>query len=285
MGLAQGGSRGGGVKLTHARALQSVAPACRSWDDPDMSQPDWEIKPPPRGADLPYDDGEAMDSERHRLQMELAIESIRAAWGTERQDAYAAGNMALYFSERQARNNDFRAPDVFLVFGAERRERLSWVVWEEGGKVPDVVIEITSPSTEAVDRGTKLRIYGSVLHVPFYAIFDPFSGALDAFEYAEGRLRPLAPDAAGRVYCAPAELFLGVRRGTFHDVTCDWLRWITPAGTVLPHEEERAEAEHARADAEHARADAEHARADASAEAVERLRSKLVAAGIDPDAV
>ena len=247
-----------------------------------MSQPGWEIAPPPRGEDLPYDDGEPMESDRHRLQMELSIESIRIAWG-DRPDAYAAGNMALYFSETQVRNNDFRAPDVFLVFGTERRERRSWVVWEEGGKLPDVVIEITSPSTAATDRGAKKRIYGDVLHLPFYAIFDPFEGKLEAFELAEGHLRPIAPDAEGRVWCAPAQKFLGVRPGTFHDVTCDWLRWLNADGSVVPHGEELAEAERARADAERARADAERTRADASESAVERLREKLRAAGLDPD--
>ena len=39
--------------------------------------------------------------------------------------------MFLYFSKTQAKNNDFRGPDVFVVMNTSRRERKSWVVWEE----------------------------------------------------------------------------------------------------------------------------------------------------------
>lgn len=47
--------------------------------------------------------------------------------------------MALYFSETQARTNDFRAPDVFLVFGVEPRERRCWVARAKDGKASSVV--------------------------------------------------------------------------------------------------------------------------------------------------
>jgi Uma2 family endonuclease len=232
-----------------------------------MSLP-YDVTPPPRGEDLPYDDGEPMETERHRKQMQLCVESLELAWA-DRDDVYVAGNMALYFSMTQAKNQDFRAPDVFVVLGTAKRERKSWVVWEEDGKLPDIVIEITSPSTEAFDRGAKKRIYGSVLHVPFYAIFDPFTGKLDAYELAGGALREIEPDAEGRVACAPARLLLAVREGTYLGVTCPWLRWLDLEGNVLPHGGERLHAEQARVDA-------------ANDEAA-RLRAKLVAAGLDPD--
>jgi Uma2 family endonuclease len=127
---------------------------------------------PPRGEDLPFDDGEPLESERHREQMSLLIDSLKDAW-RDRRDVYVGGNMAIYFSETQARNNDFRAPDVFVVLDTERRERKGWVVWEEDGRTPDVVIELTSESTEDVDRGKKKTIYARMLHVPFYACCDP----------------------------------------------------------------------------------------------------------------
>lgn len=121
-----------------------------------------------------------MESERHRAQMDLLIEALKLFWH-DRDDVYVAGNMAIYFSELQAKKNDFRGTDVFVVLDTNRRERKSWVVWQEDGRTPDVVIELLSESTEAVDRGEKMRVYAKLLHVSEYYLFDPFSGALEAY--------------------------------------------------------------------------------------------------------
>ena len=116
---------------------------------------------PPRAEDLPWSDGEPMESDRHVKQMTLLIESLRMEW-IDRKDVFVGGNMFVYFSESQAKKNDFRGPDVFVVLDAEEKERrLSWVVWQEGRRTPDVVIELTSASTEAVDRGKKMEIYAA----------------------------------------------------------------------------------------------------------------------------
>ena len=262
-------------------ARADIAAGFASWySSPVMLAYGYEIPDPPRGEDLPYDDGEPMESARHRFQMELLIESLEMAW-KDRDDFYAGGNMALYFSALQAKNQDFRAPDVFVVLDTTRRERKSWVVWEEDGKVPDVVIEITSPSTAAADRGKKKRIYERVLRLPFYAIFDPFEASLEGFEL-RGDLERVEPDADGRVFCKPLGLYLGVREGTFHGVTCSWLRWLDANGAVLPSDEEaaliereRAESEKARAESEKARAESEKARAESEKAPADAVQSGL----------
>jgi hypothetical protein len=47
--------------------------------------------------------------------------------------------MFVYYSRDQAMNRDFRGPDFFLVLDVDgSRERQGWVVWEEGGRYPDV---------------------------------------------------------------------------------------------------------------------------------------------------
>ena len=121
--------------------------------------PCYPVKPPPRGEDLPYDDGVPMESELHVMQMTLLKESLELGWA-DRQDFYVGCNMFVYYSELQSKQNDFRGPDVFVVTNTARKLRKSWVVWEEDGRTPDLVIELTSPSTEAVDRGKKKDIYG-----------------------------------------------------------------------------------------------------------------------------
>src|SRR6187402_3398992 len=115
----------------------------------------WGGKSLPGQDELPCDDAEPMETAFHHAQGHVLIDSLGLAW-KERSDFYVAGNMFVYFSEHQVKRNDFRGPDVFVVLGTERKPRKSWVVWEEGGKLPDVVIEVTSDTTRAVDRGDKM---------------------------------------------------------------------------------------------------------------------------------
>ncbi|WP_437722320.1 Uma2 family endonuclease [Sorangium sp. So ce861] len=219
--------------------------------------------PPPGEDELPYDDGESMSSERHRAQMDMLIEVLKLFWH-DRDDVYVAGNMAIYFSELQAKKNDFRGPDVFVVLDTNRRERKSWVVWQEDGRTPDVVIELLSESTEAVDRGEKMRVYAKLLHVPEYYLFDPFSGALEAYalDRATRSYVPVPPEANGDIVSACLGLRLGVRRGTYLGREADWLRWLDAQGRELPTAEEQARAaeEQARAAEEQARAASDEAK-------------------------
>jgi Uma2 family endonuclease len=220
--------------------------------DAETTRMDPGFKPPPRGEDLPHTDGEPMETARHLEQMVVLIASLKDAW-RDRDDVFVAGNMFVYFSELQAKRNDFRGPDVFVVMDTVKRERKSWVVWEEDGRGPDVVIELTSPSTEHVDRGEKMRIYAKLLHVAEYFLFDPFTARLEGFElYPTTRTyRARTADAHGRFPSRVTGLSLGVVRGRHGDIDADWLRWFAEDGTVLPTGQER---EAARADAEAARA-------------------------------
>ncbi|HEX9618965.1 MAG TPA: Uma2 family endonuclease, partial [Polyangiaceae bacterium] len=148
------------------------------------------------------------------------------AWRA-RTDFYVGGNMFLYFSEIQSRKNDFRGPDVFVVTNTTRRERRAWVVWEEDGKGPDVVIELLSATTEKVDRGDKMRIYARLLKVGEYFLFDPFSGVFEGYELDVLHAGYVAkkPDARGRLRCEQLGLYLAKVRGTHYAVEADWLRW------------------------------------------------------------
>src|SRR2546428_1341003 len=116
--------------------------------------------------DLPCDDGIPMETERHVLQMFLLIETLRAYW-EDRDDVYVGGNMFVYFSPNQVLTHDFRGPDVFVAQGVKKRERKSWVVWQEG-KPPDVVIELMSESTADFDKNEKKQVYQDKLKAPEY---------------------------------------------------------------------------------------------------------------------
>lgn len=219
--------------------------------------------PLPGENELPYSDGEPMDSEIHWLQAALLKMTFDLAWG-DRDDVYVGANMFVYFSTLQIKKNDFRGPDLFIVLNTKKRVRKSWVVWEEGGRTPNVVVELVSPTTEHVDRGEKMRIYSRLLRVANYFIFDPNTLQLDGFalDTKTNSYVRIEPDADGDVECPELGLRLGVRQGNFGGVDARWLRVIDKSGRVLPTPEDVAEREkeNARLAAEQARFAAEQAR-------------------------
>ena len=67
------------------------------------------------------------------------------------------------------RNKEFRGPDFFAVLNIDgRTDRQGWVVWEENGRYPDVIVELMSPSMARIDKGIKEDIYGEVFRTPDY---------------------------------------------------------------------------------------------------------------------
>jgi Uma2 family endonuclease len=111
------------------------------------------VKLPPTQYDLPCSDGNKMETYRHKLQMDLLIDTLQP-FMRSRSDGFVSGDMFVYYSLKQVKNQDFKGPDFFAVLGVPKGERLSWVCWEEG-KSPDVVIELLSPSTARFDKTEK----------------------------------------------------------------------------------------------------------------------------------
>ncbi|MBC8123255.1 MAG: Uma2 family endonuclease [Gemmatimonadaceae bacterium] len=196
-----------------------------------------------------------MESDWHRKQMQVLIESLESHW-RDRQDFYCSGNLTIYYSLTQRKSEDFRGPDFFVVLGCERRERRSWTVWQEGGRSPNVIVEILSESTAEIDRGLKKQIYQDVLRVPEYFWFDPKSLELCGFHITEGQYVLLETSAPGWLWSAQLELYFGIHQGR--------LRLITADGTVIPTPMERAEQAEQR---------------------VERLAQRLREQGVDPNAL
>src|SRR4030095_5746643 len=126
------------------------------------------IRALPTEDDLPCDDGEPMETPRHRGHMILRIESLRLRWA-ERQGYYVGGNMFVHYDPQNKRRS--RGPDFFLVLDTEERERKSWVVWYEDMRFPDVIIELLSDSTRAVDKGEKKVLYERTFRTPEYYLY------------------------------------------------------------------------------------------------------------------
>ena len=87
---------------------------------------DGDVPTPP--TDLVFEDGEPLETPRHRIAMNVLIRSVQQAL-RDRSDFYAGGNMFVYYSRHQAMNRDFRGPDVFVALDVDgERERKAWII-------------------------------------------------------------------------------------------------------------------------------------------------------------
>jgi Uma2 family endonuclease len=242
--------------------------------------PDVEL--PPTQDDLPSDDGIPMETQRHKLQMDLLIYPLRPWLQRHPDGAYVGGNMFVYFSLEQVRHQDFRGPDVFVVLGVADHERKSWVVWEEG-KGPDIVIELLSDKTADKDKGAKKIVYQDQLRASEYFWFDPFNpDDWAGFELHYGVYRALSPDSRGHLVSERLGLKLVRWHGNYEGVEATWLRWMTPEGELLTTPPEAQAMAERRAEAEAQRAEAEARRADAAEAEIARLKSLLAAQSDSP---
>ncbi|MGB0562304.1 MAG: Uma2 family endonuclease [Spirulinaceae cyanobacterium] len=255
----------------------------------------WVPSLPP--TDLVFDDGVPLESNRHRLAMNLLIESVYAAL-KPREDFYASGNMFVYYSLAQIKNRDFRGPDFFVALNVDgKKERQGWVIWEEGGKYPDVIVELMSESTAEVDLTTKKQIYEQRFSTSHYFVFDPFAAnSLIGWERRGNVFVPLQPNKKGWLWCEALGLWLGTWNGSVLQERTDWLRFYFPNEqlVLLPREQEferaeqaeiQAEQERLRAEQAEAQAEQERQRAEQERQQKEALRAKLRELGVDPDAV
>jgi len=238
---------------------------------------------PPTQAELPYDDNENMETQRHKLQMELLIDAL-LPWLDAREDGYVGDNMFVYYSLAQVKNQDYKGPDVFVALDVPKGERLSWVSWEEG-KTPDVVIELLSDSTAAKDKNEKKHIYQNKMHVPEYYWFDPFNPQDWAgFQLQGGHYQPIVPNAQGQMVSQVLNLTLVQWQGTFKQVETTWLRWAQLEGSILltaaEQEYQRAGQEHQRAEQEYQRAEQERQRAEQAEAQIQQIARSLLQTGM-----
>jgi Uma2 family endonuclease len=252
-----------------------------------MSQPALQaLGHPFEPFELVYEDGIPLDNALHRIQMTLSIGLIRHVMAARgREDFYTGGDMFVYYSPEQARDVAtgrpyFRGPDWFFVDGAEPREgRKAWVRWEENGRLPDLILELLSPSTERIDRNDKMKLYSRVFRTREYYLYDFDKARLEGFRLAGDLYQPMRPGEQGRLRSEVLGLDLGLWNGRVEGETTNWVRFFSPDGSLVPTAaeaaEQRAEAERQRADnAEKRVQDAEIRVRDAEIE-VARLRALL----------
>jgi Uma2 family endonuclease len=202
-----------------------------------------ELQIPLPNVPLVETDGVPLESHWHVLQIALLIELV-TYWFRDRDDYYAGGNMFLYFSEEQARNRDYRGPDFFYVDGANRLPmRPYWAVWQEGGRYPDLIIELLSPTTAQEDRTTKRALYERTFRTSEYFCYDPETEQLEGWRLGpRRRYRAISPDERGWMDAEELGLWLGTWRGQWQGYEAVWLRFYDGEGNLVPTRTELAAA-------------------------------------------
>lgn len=202
-----------------------------------------------------YSDEPPLETYLHLQQMLLLIKCLDW-WWRDRNDFFSTGNLSIYYSPRQRKSEDFRGPDFFVVLGTERKPRKSWLVWEEDGKYPNVIVEILSPKTAATDKDLKKQIYQDTFRTPDYFWFDPNSLEFAGFHLVDGEYQPLEPNEQGWLWSQQLQLYLGIYQ--------QQLRFFTAEEALVPTPEEVALQATQKAD---------------------RLAAKLRELNIDPDTI
>lgn len=145
----------------------------------------------------PSSDGRPMaESDLHMEEMFYLIQALKDRY-EDMPDVYVAGNLLLYYvrGDRKA----CLAPDVFMVKGVPKRNRLSYLLWKEG-EAPCFVIEVTSKSTrnedieKKRDRYEQMGIEEYFLHDPLGEYLNP---PLQGYRLKDGRYRRISYEPDG----------------------------------------------------------------------------------------
>ncbi len=268
----------------------------------------------PTAHELPDSDDTPVDNE---LQIPVAgvLRAILTLLWAQRQDWFFGINMGIYADTETPRTAI--VPDGFLCVGVPRfrpeygsRGRPSYVLWDEEGIVPYLVLEVVS-ETYGGEYDTKLEKYQS-LEIPYYVVYDPEGfqkrhERLEVYSLVEGRYELVTGEP---VWLSEIGLGIGRSLGTVDGWSREWLYWFSEDGTRYPVPEEyqsyradlaeereeierqgRLQEQEARLQAEQ-QAEQERQRATQAEQQVEeerqraaRLAERLRAMGIDPDAL
>jgi Uma2 family endonuclease len=232
-----------------------------------------EIPLPP--DNLPETDEVPLESLWHRWEIGLLSESVICHL-EGRTDFFVGGNMFLYYSAEQARNRDYRGPDFFFVRGVDgTRLRRYWAIWDEGGKYPDLIVELLSPSTANEDRTTKKVLYEQTFRTPEYFCYDPDTERLEGWRLQGKGYEEIPADERGWRWSEELQLWLGTRNSMYLNQQATWLRLFDSQGNLVLINAERAEQERQHAEQERQRAEQERQRAETLEAEVARLRALL----------
>lgn len=205
-----------------------------------------------------------MESSLHFMQLVLLVSCLEWLW-RDRDNFFIGANLTIYYSRQQLKTRDFRGPDFFLIKDVARHPRNSWVVWEEDGRYPNLIIELLSDSTANTDRNLKKILYQNQFRTPEYFWFSPETLELQGFSLVRQQYEAITPNQQGWLWSEELGLFLGVEESK--------LRYFTATGDLVLTPEETALQQQQLLEQERQRSEREHQRAEQLAEQLKLLGS------------
>ena len=236
---------------------------------------------PPAVIDYPDDDGKPMSDNTLQFQWIYTLQGGLDDLFRHNPDVFVAGNLLWYPVE--GKNKIRQAPDAMVAFGRPKGYRGSYKQWVENGIPPQVVFEVLSPENRPRGMAKKLLFYEKYGAEEYY-IYDPDHVTMTGY---------LRDDSGFYQPIANMHGFTSPRLGIHFDLSGVELAVLRPDGnrflTYLEQgerfaqESQRAAQEAQRANQEAQRAETQLKRADDLDQRLERLRAKMLAAGLDPD--
>ena len=188
----------------------------------------------------PSSDGKPMAETDWHRDLLMAFLQMIAYHFRDHDDVYVSGDLLIYY--KMGDNTKSVAPGVFVVRGVSKKQRGTFLTWEES-HTPDFVLELASPSTFRYDLTGKKDLYESVLKVKEYYIYDPLHQIQPhfiGFRLVDGVYQEIA-FVNERLPSSVLNLELGERDGTLriYDPTIE--QWLSPPEERAEQAEERAE--------------------------------------------
>lgn len=215
-----------------------------------------------------------MESSLHYTQLALLVACLEWLW-RDQTNFFVGANLTIYFSRQQLRNRDFRGPDFFLVKHTESRSRNAWVVWEEDGRYPDLIIELLSTSTANVDRTLKKELYQNRFRTPEYFWFSPETLEFQGFRLIGHAYEAILPNEQGWRWSEELGLYLGIN--------ANQLRYFTAQGEIVPTLAEAVAQAKAEADQVKQELEQERLAKSQAQQKAEQLAERLRALGVELD--
>ncbi len=226
---------------------------------------------------LVLEDGVPLETWYHRLQMVLFLELMRYRMlELGHPEFFTNGDMFVYYSLEQAaevaeeerqlvlfeeglrsekpKKTAYRGPDALLVKDVPTHKRDVWKVWEEGGRYPDLILELLSPSTAKDDYGKKKDLYQDVFKTSEYFLYTPDTSTFDGFRLLDNVYQAIPRSAGGRRWSRELEVEVGIWHGEYEGQEAHWLRLFYPDGSLVPTKDECTEKAETRAEKAETRA-------------------------------
>jgi Uma2 family endonuclease len=241
-----------------------------------------------RQLQLPEEDETPLESHYHALQQQLLAEVIHQHF-KGRTDYFCGTNMFVYYSLEQAQGiTDFvegkresapyKGPDLLVVVGVDgTKRRKHWVVWDEDDRFPDLIVEITSPSTKRKDTDDNLKLFAQVFRTREYFWYDEEAGEWMGYRLEGESYVPIEVNERGWRWSEVLGAWLGVSELPYRGWRYRWLRLYDAEGRLVPTGEELAAAERERAEAERQRAERAERRIERERRRAEQERQRAEA--------